>query len=97
MKRKITRNALNRGTAVYLHDSFVRFIWPCGCKKAEEIKNPMGKGIGPSGTQSLVRRWRNAGVTLPQCKKHPGWYSKLNQVPRLNEENPQPPIESSNS
>lgn len=89
MKRKIKPNALNRGTAVYLNDNLVRFIWPCGCTKVEAVTRPGGATIGAIGTARLVKNWRANGVTLPQCKKHPDWYSPLNQVPRLNAEHPQ--------
>jgi hypothetical protein len=86
----IKRNALNRGTAVYVTGSQVRFVWACGCKKIQTIKSPAGP-IGPGMVARLVRNWRANGVVLEQCKRHPDWHSKLSQVARLNEENPNGP------
>lgn len=87
MKRKIKRNALNRGTAVHLGGAKVRFIWACGCKHEETLLVGGKPLAGPAAAQ-LVRHWRQNGVVLEQCQKHPDWYSKVTQVPRLNKENP---------
>lgn len=90
---KSKRQALNRGTVVYLGGSRVEWIWPCGCKqKATVMIGPVrGKQpISPAVLAKLAPYWRRSGVGLPECKKHPGWYSKESQVARLNEENPQP-------
>lgn len=87
MKRRIQRNALNRGTAVHLGGARVRFIWACGCKRAETMKSPAGE-MSESAVAILVRSWRANGVVLPQCKRHPNWHDKRSQLPRLNEENP---------
>jgi len=83
------RNALNRGTAVYLGASLVRFVWPCGCTKEEIVSSPAGV-LPPSSIRRLVSNWRTNGVTLEQCPKHPDWYSKQSQIERLNREHPQP-------
>lgn len=89
MPRKVQRNALNRGTAVYLGGSLVRFVWPCGCTREEIVTSPAG-ALPPSGVRRLVvENWRKNGITLQQCAKHPDYYSPKNQVPRLNEEHPQ--------
>lgn len=85
--KKIKRNALNRGTAVHLGGAQVLFVWPCDCKKEETIKAGGRPLTGPA-TAQLVRHWRRNGVVLEVCAKHPDWHSRLNQVPRLNEENP---------
>lgn len=82
-RRRVERHALNRGTAVYLEGSRVRFIWACGCKRAETLER-----VSPSMAARLVRNWRANGVVLPQCKRHPEWYDKQSQLPRLNAENP---------
>lgn len=87
MRRKMKRNALNRGTAVHLGGSKVRLVWPCGCTRIETMKSPAGP-LGAFGTARFVSSWRANGVVLAQCKKHPDWHSKLNQVPRLNVEHP---------
>lgn len=89
MNRRIQRNALNRGTAVHLGGARVRFIWACGCKRAETMKSPGGAEMSEATVARLVRYWRASGVTLPQCKRHPDWHDKRSQVPRLNEENPE--------
>jgi len=83
------RNALNRGTAVHLGGSRVQFIWPCGCVKEETVHSPAG-ALPPDAVRKLVTHWRDCGVTLPQCRNHPNFYSPLNQVPRLNRAYPQP-------
>lgn len=85
--RKIKRNALNRGTAVYLGGSRVRFVWACGCTREEVLTSPSGD-LNPTMVERLVHNWRGSGVVLEQCKKHPDWHSKLSQVQRLNEEHP---------
>lgn len=90
---KSKRMALNRGTAVYLDGSRVRFIWPCGCTKVETMH--MGRKSNSPVISPVVLRdklvpyWRRTGVTLPECKKHPEWYSPASQVNRLNLEYPQ--------
>lgn len=86
------RNALNRGTVVYLGGSKVRWVWPCGCKKDATVMVGVGRSKTPMSPEILSRLapyWRRTGITLPECKKHPDWYSKDSQVARLNEENPQ--------
>lgn len=87
----IKRKALNRGTAVHLGGPWVRFIWPCGCSKREKVKTPAGD-LSASAVALLVRRWRENGVTLEECKKHPSWYDPKSQVARLNSEFPQEPV-----
>lgn len=87
-RRRVQRNALNRGTAVHISGAKVRFIWACGCKHVETLTSPAGP-LSRSIVAKLVRNWRANGVVLPQCKRHPDWRHKLSQVPRLNEENPQ--------
>jgi hypothetical protein len=89
---KVKRNALNRGTAVYLDGSRVRFIWACGCKSVETVQTGKGRKatpIHPDMVKRLAAYWRRSGVTLPECKKHPDFYDKQLQVSRLNAENPQ--------
>lgn len=86
---RIKRNALNRGTAVHLGGARVLLIWACGCKHVQTIKGPLGP-LSHDMTARLVRSWRMNGVVLEQCKRHPDWRHKLSQVPRLNQENPQP-------
>lgn len=90
MRRKIKRNALNRGTAVYLGGSRVRFVWACGCTREEIITSPIGE-ISHVMTERLVLNWRKNGVVMEQCKKHPDYYNPRSQVQRLNEEHPCPP------
>lgn len=87
MKRRIQRNALNRGTAVHLGGARVRFVWACGCKRVETVTSPAGP-MSEGAVALLVSNWRANGVVLAQCKQHPDWYEKLSQVARLNEENP---------
>lgn len=91
---KVKRNALNRGTAVYLGGSRVRFVWACDCTRVETIKSGRGRRasvIGPAMVERLVAYWRNTGVTLPECKRHPDFYERnRSHVARLNAENPQP-------
>lgn len=81
-RRRIRRNALNRGSAVWLGGSRVRFLWACGCSRVETMET------GEQATRLLVKNWRANGVVLEQCKRHPEWYSRLSQVPRLNAEHP---------
>jgi hypothetical protein len=88
MKRP-ERNALNRGTAVYVGGSRVRFIWPCGCSRVETIKGRKN-AAPPDSVARLVPYWRRSGVVLPQCHRHPDWFHKDSQVARLNKEYPQP-------
>jgi hypothetical protein len=84
---KARRNALNRGTAVYLGGSRVRFIWPCDCSREEIVK--AGKNpLQPETLARLVSYWRRTGITLEQCKRHPDWYHKDSQVGRLNLKHP---------
>jgi hypothetical protein len=87
MKRRIQRNALNRGTAVHVGGARVRFVWACGCKRVETINSPAGP-LSEGAVARLVRNWRVSGVVLEQCKRHPDWYDKRSQIPRLNVENP---------
>lgn len=84
MARKLKRNALSRGTAVYLGGSNVRLVWACGCTRVETLKDPMKRPLGEGGTASLVHNWRQNGVVLEQCKRHPDWYSRDSQIARLN-------------
>lgn len=93
MSRRIKRNALNRGTAVYLGENRVRFIWPCGCTHIERMIAPDKRACSPTATARLVKHWRANGVTLEQCSKHPEFYSKLSLVEKLNSEHPQGQIE----
>jgi hypothetical protein len=90
---RVKRNALNRGTVVYLDGSRVRFIWPCGCTKVETITASRRKGAPPISAETLrdklVPYWRRTGVTLLECKKHPEYYSPESQIARLNLEYPQ--------
>jgi hypothetical protein len=90
--RRIKRTALNRGTAVHLGGARVRFIWPCGCKHVHTIKahgmDLAHRELSPQSTAKLVEYWREVGVVLEQCKRHPEWYSKESQLKRLNQENP---------
>jgi hypothetical protein len=81
------RRSLNRGTAVYLGQSQVKLIWPCGCTKIEFMHSPSG-ALPPAAVAKLVSVWRKNGVTLEQCKKHPDYYNRESQVDRLNKENP---------
>lgn len=85
----IRRNALNRGTAVYLGENRVRFVWACGCTKVETLNAPGGAPYSYAITRKLVSNWRNNGVVLPQCKKHPNHYERLSPLPRLNAEHPE--------
>lgn len=85
---KIKRKALNRGTAVHVGGSKVRFVWACGCTKVETIQTPAGP-MHSDMVSRLVRNWRANGVVLAQCRKHPNWESKKNQVPSLNAAYPQ--------
>lgn len=85
---RVKRNALNRGTAVHLGGSRVRFIWACGCTKVETIRTPVGE-LDHRAVAGLVKNWRLNGCVLGQCGKHPDWYSKLSQIERLNEEHPE--------
>lgn len=89
--RKLKRLALNRGTAVHLGGAKVRYIWPCGCKRTETFKTPIGP-LHESGVAQLVKNWRLNGVGLAQCRRHPDWFSPKSQLERLNAENPQPSI-----
>lgn len=85
------RNALNRGTAVYLRENFVRFVWACGCTKDEGLTAPGGARYSSVITRKLVSNWRNNGVVLEQCTLHPNHYEKLSPLPRLNQEHPNEP------
>jgi hypothetical protein len=87
--RKIKPKAWNRGTAVHLGGSRVRFIWPCGCKHSETMKNPDKSLMAESAVAMFVKNWRANGVVLERCTKHPNWYSPKDQVQKLNQENPQ--------
>jgi hypothetical protein len=89
MTRRIKRKALNRGTAMYLGDNRVRFIWACGCCKVERMTNPGGAAMHSGSVSIFVRNWRLNGVVLEQCPKHPDHYEKLSPLERLNRENPQ--------
>lgn len=90
MRKKIKRNALNRGTAAHLSGANVRLIWACGCTRVETLKDPLGP-LSESGTALLVRNWRKNGVVLQQCKRHPDWYSRDSQIARLNAAYPERP------
>jgi hypothetical protein len=83
----LKRNALNRGTAVYLDGARVRFVWACGCTRVETIKSPAGP-LSDFAVRLLVSNWRANGVVLEQCKRHPDWHDRRSQVARLNEEHP---------
>ena len=88
MRKKIKRNALNRGTAVYLGGVRVRYVWACGCTKVEDFKPPAGS-IAPEMVARMVRNWRANGVVLPQCRRHPNWESRESQISKLNLSYPQ--------
>lgn len=82
--KTIKRNALNRGTAVYLGENRVRFVWPCGCTRVECLKT-----LSPAMTERLVLNWRHNGVVLEQCKGHPDHYERLSPLGRLNKDYPE--------
>lgn len=83
-RRRVPRNAWNRGTAVHVKGNRVRLVWPCGCTKVEVVKDTTEEM-----TRFMVKRWRANGVVLRQCPKHPDWYDPKSQVARLNAEHPQ--------
>jgi hypothetical protein len=92
---KAPKYAMNRGSCVYLGGSRVRFLWACGCKRAETVKAGVGRRkvvMTPDAVRKLAAYWRSSGVILPQCKKHPDWYSRESAVPKLNERNPDPSV-----
>ena len=91
-RQRIKRNALNRGTAVYLGGSRVRLVWACDCTRVQTIKSPAGP-LDAGAVARLVRNWRNNGVTLEQCRRHPDYYNKVSQLARLNAEHPQLTVE----
>lgn len=86
-RQKPKRNALNRGTAVYLGEARVKFVWPCGCTRKEVIKSPLGPLSAPI-VEKMVRMWRSSGIVLEQCRRHPDWYHRDSQLARLNKEHP---------
>lgn len=84
----IKRRALNRGTAVYLGDNRVRFVWACGCTRIERMLSPGKRAWSPDTTRRMVDLWRQTGISLEQCKRHPDWYARDSQIERLNQEHP---------
>jgi hypothetical protein len=94
-ERRVKRNALNRGTCVYLGGSSVRFIWACGCTRIETVSTGRGRSkaaLAPEAVRKLAHYWRSGGVVLSRCRRHPDWYSRDSQLGRLNAEHPQPKI-----
>lgn len=87
--RRIERPALNRGTAVHVGGSRVRFVWACGCTKVEDMKDVAGKHATHYGVAAMVRHWRANGVSLLQCRKHPHFHDPKSQLEKLNLAHPQ--------
>lgn len=84
----IKRNALNRGTAVWLGENRVRFVWACGCSRVDRMLYPGERPYNASVVAKLVKIWRTNGVVLEQCKVHPEHYERLSPLQRLNDNNP---------
>jgi hypothetical protein len=64
-KRRIQRNALNRGTAVHMGGARVRFVWACGCHRIETVTSPAGP-MSESAVARLVPhlaiQWCDSGA-----------------------------------
>lgn len=82
------RMALNLGTAVWLGENRVRFVWPCGCTQVAQMSTGPAR-LSPQQTCRLVYHWRINGAQLHACELHPTFYDPKSKFTDLNDIHPQ--------